>query len=122
MNIKGLQARGNRDMGGNKKKPVGSSDKTAQMGPGGAEIKSAADEKKKAPKPQQKQKLAVVVEEAAGMKAIQGMKAITTQALARNVGVKISVASAFIRSLEQKGVIKAVGGYSGHRVYQLIKR
>ncbi|HXV45560.1 MAG TPA: hypothetical protein VD736_02695 [Nitrososphaera sp.] len=107
-------------MGGNKKKPVGSSDKTAQVGPGGAEIKPAAEEKKKA-KPQQKQKLAVIVEEPVGMKAISGMKAITTQALARNIGVKISVAGAFIRSLEQKGMIKSVGGYSGHRVYQLIK-
>jgi small subunit ribosomal protein S25e len=108
-------------MGGNKKKPVGSSDKTAQVGPGGAEIKPASDEKKKAPKPQQKQKLAVYVEEPAGMKAIQGMKAITPQGLARNIGVKISVANTFIRSLEQKGMIKWVGGYSGHRVYQLVK-
>jgi small subunit ribosomal protein S25e len=106
-------------MGGNKKKPVGSSDKTAQVGPGGAEIKPAGEEKKKASKPQQKQKLTVMVEEPIGMRAIQSMKAITTQALARNIGVKISVASAFIRSLEQKGVIKPVGGYSGHRIYQL---
>jgi small subunit ribosomal protein S25e len=109
-------------MGGNKKKPVGASDKTAQVGPGGAEIKPAAEEKKKAPKPQQKQKLAVMVEEPAGMKAISGMKSITAQALARNIGVKISVANAFIRSLEQKGVIKSAGGYSGHRVYQLIRQ
>jgi small subunit ribosomal protein S25e len=107
-------------MGGNKKKPVGSSDKTARVGPGGAEIKPTSDEKKKT-KPQQKQRLAVLVEEPAGMKALQGMKSITTQAFARNVGVKISVAGAFIRSLEQKGVIKSVGGYSGHRVYQLVK-
>jgi small subunit ribosomal protein S25e len=107
-------------MGGNKKKPVGSSDKGAQVGPGGAEIKPAADDKKKA-KPQQRQKLAVVVEEPAGMKAISGMKSITTQALSRNIGVKISVATAFIKSLEQKGVLKPVGGYSGHRVYQMVK-
>lgn len=110
-------------MGGDKKKPGGGSPdkKGVQLGPGGAEIKPAADEKKKA-KPQQRQRLAVVVEEPAGMKAIQGMKSITSQGLARNVGVKISVAGAFIRSLEQKGVIKSVGGYSGHRVYQVVKR
>ncbi|HEU4605334.1 MAG TPA: hypothetical protein VFS46_03765 [Nitrososphaera sp.] len=106
-------------MGGNKKKPGGAPDKKGvQLGPGGAEIKPAADEKKKA-KPQQRQRLAVVVEEPAGMKAIQGRKSITAQGLARNIGVKISVAGAFIRSLEQKGVIKSVGGYSGHRVYQV---
>jgi small subunit ribosomal protein S25e len=108
-------------MGGNKKKPAASGDKGAQTGPGGAEIKPA-EEKKKSTKPQQRQKLAVVVEENAGMKAIQGMKSITCQALARNVGVKISVANSFIKSLEEKGVVKAVGGYSGHRVYQVIRQ
>jgi small subunit ribosomal protein S25e len=107
-------------MGGNKKKAVGASDKTAQTGPGGAEIKPS-EEKKKAPKPQQRQKLAVTVEEAAGMKAIQNMKAITIQGLARSVGVKISVANTFIRSLEEKGVVRPVGGYSGHRVYQMVR-
>jgi small subunit ribosomal protein S25e len=50
------------------------------------------------------------------------MKSITAQGLARNVGVKISVATSFIKSLEQKGVVKSVGGYSGHRVYQVVKR
>ena len=120
MNIKGV--RDNRQsMGGNKKKPTGSSDKGVQTGPGGAEIKPA-DEKKKSPKPQQKQKLAVFVEENSGMKAIQGMKSITSQGLARNVGVKISVANSFIRSLEAKGVVRPVGGYSGHRVYQIVKQ
>jgi small subunit ribosomal protein S25e len=109
-------------MGGNKKKPVGSSDKSVQTGPGGAEIKPTTEEKKKVPKTQQRQKLAVLVEEPVGIKAIQGMKSITTQALARNTGVKISVANAFIKSLESKGVIRTVGGYSGHKIYQLIKQ
>jgi len=112
---------GQQDMGRNKNKSIGSSHKTVQLGPGGAEIKLASEEKKKAPKPQQKQKLAVMVEEPIGMKAIQSMRSITTQALARNIGVKISVANAFIRSLEQKGMVKSVGGYSGHRVYQIVK-
>jgi small subunit ribosomal protein S25e len=101
-------------MGGNKKKPADASDKSAQTGPGQTEIKSAA-EKKAGSKPQQKQKLAVTIEEP------QGMKAITTQGVARNIGVKISVANAFIKSLEAKGIVKAEGGYSGHRVYHVIK-
>ncbi len=108
-------------MGGNKKKPAGASDKSAQTGPGQTEIKPAV-EKKSGSKPQQKQKLAVTIEEPQGIKAIQGMKAITTQGVARNIGVKISVANAFIKSLEAKGIVKAEGGYSGHRVYHLIKR
>jgi small subunit ribosomal protein S25e len=108
-------------MGGNKKKPGGTSDKNAQSGPGQAEFKSAA-EKKASTKPQQKQKLAVTIDESQGMKTIQGMKAITIQGVARNIGVKISIANVFIKSLEAKGIVKAEGGYSGHKVYQLIKR
>jgi small subunit ribosomal protein S25e len=108
-------------MGGNKKKPAGTSDKSAQAGPGQTESKSTT-EKKTSSKPQQKQKLAVTIEESQGMKAVQGMKAITMQGVARNIGVKISVANAFIKSLEAKGVVKAEGGYSGHRIYHLIRR
>src|SRR5918996_5699611 len=108
-------------MGGNKRKPAGASDKSAQTGPGQTEIKPAA-EKKSGFKPQQKQKLTVTIEEPQGIKAIQGMKAITTQGMARNIGVKISVANSFIKSLEAKGIVRAEGGYSGHRVYHLIKR
>jgi small subunit ribosomal protein S25e len=108
-------------MGGNKRKPAGSSDKNTQTAPGQTEIKSTV-EKKTSTKPQQKQKLAVTIEEPQGMKTIQGMKAITTQSVARNIGVKVSVANAFIKSLEARGIVNAEGGYSGHRVYHLIRR
>lgn len=108
-------------MGGNKKKPSGSSDKGTSSGPGG-EIKPSADEKKKTSKPQQKQKLAVLIDDGQGMKVIQNMKAITIQSVARSAGVKISVANSFIKSLESKGVVRSVGGYSGHRIYELIKQ
>jgi small subunit ribosomal protein S25e len=118
--IKGQQAR-NKIMGGNKKKPTGSSDKNTQTAAGQSEIKSTT-EKKTGSKPQQKQKLTVAIEESQGMKAIQGMKVITTQGMARNIGVKISVANSFIKSLEAKGIVRAEGGYSGHRVYNLIRR
>ncbi|RMF29213.1 MAG: MarR family transcriptional regulator [Candidatus Nitrosothermus koennekii] len=72
-------------------------------------------------KKQEKAKLSVFLEEDIGMKTIANMKAITPQELARNAGVKISVANAFIKSLESKGIVKCVGGYSGHKVYQLVK-
>lgn len=106
-------------MGGNKNKPAAKQDKGTITGPGG-EIKTAAKEEKKG-KPAQKQKLAVVLDEAQGMKTIQGMKAITIQSVARAAGVKISVANSLIRALEQKGVVRKVGGYSGHHVYEKVK-
>jgi hypothetical protein len=55
------------------------------------------------------------------MKVLSGLKAVTPQALARNLGVKISVANAFIKSLESQGSVRPVGGYSGHRVYTLLQ-
>lgn len=70
---------------------------------------------------QQKQRLSVLIEDAQGLKALDAMKAITVQAFARNLGVKISVANNYLKNLENKSVIKSVGGYSGHRIYQKIK-
>ena len=120
-------------MGGVKKKPIGSSEKTASSaGPAAAEAKAQkkGDSKKGGgtgsasgggAKTQSKQKLSVLVEESHGKRALQNMKALTIQGFARAVGVKISVANAYIKSLEAKGIVKSTGGYSGHRVYQVIK-
>jgi small subunit ribosomal protein S25e len=105
-------------MGGAKKKPVGSSEKGASSGPAGEEKK--ADTKKVSPKQVQRQKLTVIINEGQAMKSIRLLKPITSQALARANGVRISVANAFLRSLETKGIVKAIGGYSGHRLYELV--
>ena len=56
------------------------------------------------------------------MKAIAGMRAITIQSVAKVANVKISVANSFIKSLEARGLVKKVGGYSGHRVYEKVKQ
>ena len=55
------------------------------------------------------------------MKAIGSMKAITSHALARTLGVKISVANSFIKNLQNKDIVKDVGGYSGHKIYYKTK-
>jgi small subunit ribosomal protein S25e len=103
-------------MGGNKKKPTQSSANKSQDNKG-----NKKEETKKSPKVQQKQRLSVLIEDAQGLKALDAMKAITVQAFARNLGVKISVANNYLKNLENKSVIKSVGGYSGHRIYQKIK-
>ena len=62
--------------------------------------------------------ITVVMAEEQANKIINGSKVITVQELARQTGVKISTANAFlIRSLE-KGTVKRVAGYSGHHIYQ----
>ncbi len=105
-------------MGGNKKKPTGSSDK----GSNSQEQKNKKEETKKPQKnQQQRQKISVAIEESQGMKIINSSKAITPQAVAKSLGVKISVANAFIKSLESKNMVKCEGGYSGHKIYSLKK-
>jgi|SRR5215208_5985024 small subunit ribosomal protein S25e len=105
-------------MGANKKRSSASSEKNA---PGGEKKERKEDSIRTEDRGTQKQKLAVFVEESQGRKTLQGMKAITAQGFAKASGVKISVANSFIKSLELKGVLTSVGGYSGHRVYKLIK-
>ena len=60
----------------------------------------------------------MLIEDAQGLKALDSMKAITVQSFARSLGVKISVANNYLKNLENKDIIKMVGGYSGHRIYQ----
>ena len=105
-------------MGANKKRSSTSSEKTASAGVG---EKKERKEDRAEDRGAQKQKLAVFVEEFQGRKTLQSMKAITAQGFAKASGVKISAANSFIKSLELKGVLTSVGGYSGHRVYKLIK-
>jgi small subunit ribosomal protein S25e len=109
-------------MGGSKKKSLGSEKGSPSSGHDSGKPVKKEETKKALGKVQQKQKLSVLVEDSQGRRAIQSMKAITIQGVARAAGVKISVANAYIKSLEAKGIVKSVGGYSGHRVYQLIEQ
>ena len=66
-----------------------------------------------------KAEITVIVKEQQAMKIIQNAKVVTVQDLARQTGVKISAANAFLRESEKKGTVKRVGGYSGHYIYQV---
>ncbi len=102
-------------MGGNKKKPTQSNANKSQET---KNVKKDDAKKTASAKPQQKQRLSVLIEENQGLKVIDSMKAITIQGVARNLGVKISVANNFLKNLENKKIIRSVGGSSGHKVYQ----
>ena len=103
-------------MGGAKKKAIGSQEKNTKETPA-ADEKAKKGEKKGPIK--QKQKTVIAIEESQGLKTIKNMKPITSQSLARSMGVKISIANSFLRSLESKGMLKSIGGYSGHKIYEL---
>lgn len=101
-------------MGGAKKptnakqdKPTGSKDSK----------KNKKDKGESGPK---KAEITVMLNEDQAMKVIQHSKVITVQDLARQTGVKISAANAFLKESASKGTVKKVGGYSGHHLYQIV--
>ena len=67
-----------------------------------------------------KAEITVILNEQQAMKVIQNSKVVTVQDLARQTGVKISAANAFLKESAIKGTVKKVGGYSGHYLYQVV--
>lgn len=65
-----------------------------------------------------KAEITVVVNEKEATKIIQHSKVITVHELARQTGVKVSAANVFLKESLKKGIIKKVGGFSGHYIYQ----
>lgn len=96
-------------MGGAKKPTAASKDRTSK------DSKKGKKDKDSGPK---KAEITVRINEQQSMRIIQNAKVVTVQELARQTGVKISTANAFLREQADKGTVKIVGGYSGHRLYQ----
>jgi len=100
-------------MGGAKKPTAAKKDKPAKDTP----KKGKKDKGEGGPR---KAEIVVMVNEQQAMKIIQNSKVVTVQDLARQTGVKISAANAFLRESASKGTVKRVGGYSGHHLYQVV--
>ena len=99
-------------MGGAKKTTTATKDKSSSSKDS---KKGKKDKGEGGPK---KAEITVMVNEQQAMKIIQNSKVITVQDLARQIGVKISAANAFLRKSAEEGTVKRVGGYSGHHLYQ----
>ena len=99
-------------MGGTKKTTTATKDKSSSSKDS---KKGKKDKGEGGPK---KAEITVMVNEQQAMKIIQNSKVITVQDLARQTGVKISAANAFLRKSAEEGTVKRVGGYSGHHLYQ----
>ena len=100
-------------MGGAKKPTAGNKDKSS----GSKDTKKKKDKGEGGPK---KAEIIVKVNEQQAMKIIQNSKVVTVQDLARQTGVKISAANAFLKESANKGIVERVGGYSGHHLYQVV--
>jgi small subunit ribosomal protein S25e len=99
-------------MGGAKKPTTANKDKTPKDSK-----KSKKDKGEGGPR---KAEITVMINEKQGLKIIENSKVITVQDLARQTGVKISAANAFLIESTKKGIVKRVGGYSGHHLYQSV--
>jgi len=107
-------------MGGTKKVTAAKAEKSQAT----KDAKDSKDSKKgrkdKGEGGPRKAEVTVMVNEKEAMKIIQNSKVITIHDLARQTGVKISASNAFLINLAKKGLVKRVGGYSGHHIYQPI--
>ena len=99
-------------MGGAKKPTTANKDKSPKDSK-----KSKKDKGEGGPR---KAEITVMINEKDGLKIIENSKVITVQDLARQTGVKISAANAFLIESTKKGIVKRVGGYSGHHLYQSV--
>ncbi|MEM3383727.1 MAG: hypothetical protein QXL52_01170 [Nitrososphaerales archaeon] len=100
-------------MGGTKKKPISQAEKAQAI---------ATKKQEKEAKTPQKVKRDVAmprIDEKQAIKIFGPMKAITVYNTAKMLNIRASVASALLRSLESKGILKKFGGYSGHYVYAM---
>ena len=98
-------------MGGGKKPTAAKKDRSTN---------TKDSKKKKGEGGPRKAEIVVLVNEQQAIKIIQNSKVITVQDLARQTGIKISAANAFLRESVNKGIVKRVGGYSGHHLYQAV--
>ncbi|MFB5629702.1 MAG: MarR family transcriptional regulator [Nitrosarchaeum sp.] len=104
-------------MGGTKKVSPAKQDKAQNAKDPKDSKKSRKDKGESGPR---KAEITVMVNEKEAIKIIQNSKVVTVHDLARQTGVKISAANAFLIESTKKGIVKRVGGYSGHHIYQAV--
>lgn len=100
-------------MGGSKKKSPAKQEKS-QTDAGKKSTKKGRKEESSGSKAE----ITVMLTDDQAMKAIKNAKVITIQELARQTGVKISAANAYLKKSVKNGTVKKIGGYSGHHIYQ----
>lgn len=108
-------------MGGVKKKSLASMEKTQDSQDTG-EDQGASKKKTKEQKavPQQRRQLAFLppkMSDAEIIKSLTSLKAITAHSASKVLGVNASVATAVLKDLETKQMLRRAGGFSGHNVW-----
>ena len=101
-------------MGGSKNKSPAQKDKAQQ--------KKDVEQKKakKSKSDDSKTEISVLLNESQAIKYLKNTNLITAHDLAKNTSVKISTANTFLRKSLENGIVKRIGGFSGHHVYQTV--
>ncbi len=99
---------------GNKNKSVSSNEKSQKT----KDSKGKKDKKHTS----DKKEIAVFINEQDAVKIINSAKVITVQDIARQTNVKISTANTFLKKSLSEGIIKKVGGFSGHYIYEPVSK
>lgn len=102
-------------MGGAKKKSPAQQEKSQTTKPSDATKKKKQDKEGSAG---QKPEISVTLTDEQAMKFLKGSKVITVSELAKQTGVKLSAANAFLQDALKRNVVKRVAGHSGHHLYQ----
>ena len=82
--------------------------------------KSSKDNKKDKSQSPPKADITVVLTEKQVAKYMKSARVITVQEMAKQAGVKVSAANAYLRNATADGSVRRVGGYSGHWLYQRV--
>jgi small subunit ribosomal protein S25e len=105
-------------MGGVKKKTISSKEKIQTKQ--GEEV--AKPKQKKEGGKQQVQKREEfqdkVRDEKTALNQMKSLKAMTLYSVSKALGVTVSAANQFLKSLESKGIVERVGGFSSHYIYK----
>jgi small subunit ribosomal protein S25e len=100
-------------MGGAKKKSPAQAEKAQQA----EAAKKEGSSKKEKKEQKQKTNISVIIDEGQAMNFIKSSKVFTVQELSRQANVKVSAANTLLQNLLKQGVVKRIGGYSGHHIY-----
>lgn len=100
-------------MGGAKKKSPAQAEKAQQA----EAAKKEGSSKKEKKEQKQKTNISVIIDEGQAMNFIKSSEVFTVQELSRQANVKVSAANTLLQNLLKQGVVKRIGGYSGHHIY-----
>ena len=111
-------------MGGTKKKTLASMEKTqddnANSAAGGGDDKGGKKKTEKTKVVGERKRVDVLMprlNDQELMKTLSSLRAITIYGAARSLSVNAAVARTVLSSLESKGLVKKVGGFSGHYIW-----